>query len=73
MEDINVGLITIRKYRYAMQHNVVPTEMVDKDIKFDLTKHSLSSPVMKRTQFRLMLLWACSSQSTEQNLQYRGR
>ena len=58
MEDSNAGLNAMRADRFAIHHNVVPIEKVEKEIKFN--KNSPSSPVMKRIQFPLMLAWACT-------------
>ena len=55
--DSNAGLRKMQQDHYARQNNVVPIEMVEGNI--PLTVGS-SSPSIIRTQFPLMLAWACT-------------
>ena len=57
-DDSNVGLNAQSNDKYAHKHNYVPIERVEANIKIRPNKDS--SPVIKRTQFPLMLSWACT-------------
>ncbi|XP_057292445.1 uncharacterized protein LOC130621150 [Hydractinia symbiolongicarpus] len=57
-DNLNVGTSKIRSDRLAQQLNAVPIDRVTTEIRTNEKK--LSSPVIKRTQFPLMLSWACT-------------
>ena len=52
-DDDSAGLKRIGTDKFARQNNCIPIERVEAKIK-------LSSPEIKRTQFPLMLAWACT-------------
>ena len=56
--DSSAGLSAMSKDSYARIHNVVPITRSAVDI--HIHKKITSSPVIKRTQFPLMLAWACT-------------
>ena len=56
--DSKAGLKKINKDAFAKKHCWVPIEKTDVDVRMKSTK-ALSS-VIKRTQFPLMLAWACN-------------
>ena len=53
-----VSLKAMQNDRYGRQHNLVPIGRVEANIKVNGNKDS--SPTIKRTQFPLMLAWACT-------------
>ena len=57
-DDDSAGLKKIGTDKFARQNNCIPIERVEAKIKVRTTK--LSSPEIKRTQFPLMLAWACT-------------
>ena len=57
-DDDSAGLKRIGTDKFARQNNCIPIERVEAKIKVKTTK--LSSPEIKRTQFPLMLAWACT-------------
>ena len=57
-DDDSAGLKRIGTDKFARQNNCIPIERVEAKIKVRTTK--LSSPEIKRTQFPLMLAWACT-------------
>ena len=57
-DDDSAGLKKIGTDKFARQNNCIPIERVEAKIKIRTTK--LSSPEIKRTQFPLMLAWACT-------------
>lgn len=57
-DNQSAGATKIRSDRLAQQLHAVPIERVTTEIKTNEKK--LSSPVIKRTQFPLMLSWACT-------------
>ena len=57
-DDSRVGLKAMQNDRYGRQCNLVPIGRVEANIKINANKDS--SPTIKRTQFPLMLAWACT-------------
>ena len=57
-DDSRVGLKARNNDRCAYEHNWVPIERVEANIKIRANKDS--SPSIKRTQFPLMFSWACT-------------
>ena len=57
-DDCNAGKLKMNSENFAKQHSWVPIEKATINIKIKSSKSS--SPVIKRTQFPLMLAWACS-------------
>ena len=57
-DDESAGLKLRSRDNFARLHNCVPVERVETKIKIRTTKSS--SPEIKRTQFPLMLAWACT-------------
>ena len=57
-DDDSAGLKRIGTDKFARQNNCIPIERVEAKIKVRTTK--LSSPEIKRTQFPLILAWACT-------------
>ena len=57
-DNDNVGINKMQSDRLAQQLNAVPIERVTTEIRTNEKK--LSYPVIKRTQFPLMLSWACT-------------
>ena len=58
LDDNKAGCKMIRQDYLARQHNWVPIEKTEASIKIRSNKST--SPVIKRTQFPLMLAWACT-------------
>ena len=58
LDDNKAGCKMIRQVYLARQHNWVPIEKTEASIKIRSNKST--SPVIKRTQFPLMLAWACT-------------
>ena len=57
-DNENVGMNKMKSDRCAKDLNAVPIERVTTDIRTNEKK--LSSPIIKRTQFPLMLSWGCT-------------
>ena len=57
-DDENAGKKIMKSDTLAIQHNWVPIERVESSIR--IKSYQISSPVIKRTQFPLMLAWACT-------------
>ena len=57
-DDSKAGLKKINKDAFAKKHCWVPIEKTEVDIRMKSTK--TLSPVIKRTQFPLILAWACT-------------
>ena len=57
-DDVNAGIKKIDTDSLAKQHKWVPIERAEANIVIRVNKDS--SPVIKRTQFPLMLAWACT-------------
>ena len=57
-DDDEAGLKKINADHFARQNNWVPIETVEASIAIKVNKDS--SPIIKRTQFPLMLSWACT-------------
>ena len=57
-DDCKVGLEEINTNAFGKQHFWVPVEKTEVDIRIKGTKSS--SPVVKRTQYPLMLAWGCT-------------
>ena len=57
-DDCKAELKKINSDNFGKQHSWVPTEKSEVDIRIKSNKNS--SPVIKRTQFPLMLAWACT-------------
>ena len=57
-DDCKAGLKKMNTDNFARQHLWVPIEKKTVDIRIKSNKSS--SPVIKRTQFPLMLAWACT-------------
>ena len=58
MDDECAGLKLMNSDNYATRHNAVPIKKIETDISIHPNK--VSSPVIKRTQFPLILAWACT-------------
>ena len=57
-DDTHAGMKKIDTDSFAKQHNWVPIEKAETSIVIRVNKDS--SPVIKRTQFSLILAWACT-------------
>ena len=57
-DDGHAGCEKIKTDRLAQQYSAVPIERITTEIR--TIENKLSSPVIKRTQFPLMLSWACT-------------
>ena len=57
-DDVNAGTKKMTHDHYAHQNSVVPIEQVEGQIRVNPGK--VSSPVIKRIQFPLILAWACT-------------
>ena len=58
MDDETAGLKLMRSDNYALRLQAVPVTKIETNISIHPSK--ASSPVIKRTQFPLMLAWACT-------------
>ena len=58
MDDDCAGLKLMNSDSYAIRYNAVPIKKIETNISIHPNK--VSSPVIKRTQFPLMLAWACT-------------
>ena len=58
MEKDNFGLKAMNADHFGRCNGLVPISRIEKDIK--ISEKRVSSPVIKRFQFPLMLSWACT-------------